>query len=68
MSVTFLQMFDKNRASSAAVLPPPTTTTSLFLKKNPSHVAQADTPKPINLSSPGIPNHFAFAPVAIITE
>ena len=31
-------------ASSIAVSPPPTTPTSLPLKKNPSQVAQADTP------------------------
>ena len=36
--------FVKNKASSAAVFPPPITATSLFLKKNPSHVAHADIP------------------------
>ena len=36
----------KKRASSAAVFPPPITATILFLKKKPSHVAQADKPCP----------------------
>ena len=34
----------KNNASSTAVLPPPITATFLFLKKNASQVAQAETP------------------------
>ena len=54
-------------ASSMAVSPPPTITTFLSRKKNPSHVAQAETPLPLNRSSPGIPSHRADAPVAIIT-
>jgi len=33
-------------ASSMAVSPPPTTPTSTFLKKKPSQVAQAETPRP----------------------
>ena len=41
--------------------------TSFPLKKNPSQTAHALTPKPFNLSSLGMPNHFALAPVDIIT-
>src|SRR5690606_40106573 len=37
------------------------------LKKKPSQTAQADTPNPLYFSSEGNPNHFAVAPVAIIT-
>ena len=59
---------DKNKASSTAVFPPPTTATSLSLKKNPSHVAHAETPNPINSCSPFMFNQFAFAPVAITME
>ena len=36
------------------MLPPPITITSLSRKKNPSQVAQADTPNPRNAASPGI--------------
>ena len=35
------------------MLPPPTTTTSLSRKKNPSQVAQAETPNPRNAASLG---------------
>ena len=43
----------RNVASSIAESPPPTTTISLFLKKNPSHVAQYETPKPCSAFSLG---------------
>jgi hypothetical protein len=49
-------------ASSIAVSPPPTTTTSLPLKKKPSHVAHADTPRPIIRFSASSPRSFADAP------
>src|SRR5690606_39533133 len=49
-----------------AVSPPPTTMTCRSLKKNPSHVAQADTPRPISSFSPGTPSHLAEAPVAMM--
>ena len=39
--------FVRKSASSTAELPPPTTATCFSLKKKPSHVAQADTPKPL---------------------
>ena len=65
---TFLHKFERNNASSTAVLPPPATATVLFLKKKPSHVAHAETPKPINSFSPSMLSHFAFAPVAITIE
>jgi len=49
----------KNIASSTAAFPPPTTATSLSLKKKPSHVAQAETPKPLNSCSDFKFNHLA---------
>ena len=64
---TFVANFVRNVDSSAAESPPPTTTTSLPRKKNPSHVAQADTPFVFNRSSPGMPSHNAEAPVEMIT-
>src|SRR5437660_1215147 len=66
-TVTLLVMFAKKFASSIAVSPPPTVTTSFPLKKNPSQVAQLETPLPLNLVSEGNPSHLAFAPVAMIT-
>src|SRR3989344_5828085 len=54
----------KNRLSSIAASPPPTTATVLSLKKNPSQVAQAETPFPFNLFSLSRPIHLADAPVA----
>src|SRR5438874_1238838 len=42
-------------------------TTSFPLKKNPSQVAQLETPLPLNFVSDGSPSHLAFAPVAMIT-
>src|SRR5437773_6106122 len=65
-TVTLFVMFARNVASSIAVSPPPTVTTSFPLKKNPSQVAQLETPRPLNFVSDGSPSHFAFAPVAII--
>jgi len=35
-------------ASSRALSPPPTTTRSFSLKKQPSQVAQYETPRPVN--------------------
>ncbi len=58
----------KNIASSTAAFPPPTTATSLSLKKKPSHVAQAETPKPLNSCSDFKFSHLACAPVDIIIE
>ena len=46
-------------ASSTAALPPPTTATVLSLKKKPSHVAHAETPKPLNCCSVSKFNHLA---------
>ena len=51
--------FVKNKASSTAVFPPPITATSLSLKKNPSQVAHAEIPKPLNLFSLSILSHLA---------
>ena len=47
--------------------PPPTTMMFWSLKKNPSHVAQVDTPRPMRADSPGTPRSFAEAPVATMT-
>ena len=60
--VTFDAMFDRYSASSTAVLPPPITATGWFLKKKPSQVAHADTPRPLKASSVGKPRYFAEAP------
>jgi hypothetical protein len=63
--------FDANRvryvASSRAVSPPPTTAISLSRKKNPSQVAQAETPRPRRRVSLSSPSHSADAPVATMT-
>ena len=59
MSLTLEANLVKNIASSTAALPPPTTATSLFLKKNPSQVAQAETPKPRKFFSDSKFNHLA---------
>ena len=66
-TVTCDAMFDRYRASSTAVLPPPITATGWFLKKNPSQVAHAETPRPLKASSVGKPRYFADAPVAMIS-
>ena len=65
--VTFVANLVRYVASSIAVSPPPTTTTSRPLKKNPSHVAHAETPKPKYSLSDGKPSSFAEAPVATMT-
>ena len=57
----------RNVASSIAESPPPTTAMSLPRKKNPSHVAHDDTPRPRSLSSPGTPSQRALAPVVMTT-
>src|SRR3989442_13613456 len=64
---TLFVMLARKFASSIAVSPPPTVTTSFPLKKNPSQVAQLETPFPLNLVSDGSPSHLALAPVAMIT-
>src|SRR5207245_7691189 len=65
-TVTLFVMFARNVAFSIDVSPPPTVTTSLPLKKNPSQVAQLDTPLTLNFISHGSPSHLAFAPVVMI--
>src|SRR5437667_2090766 len=60
--------YRKSWTSPAAKTPPPTTTTSRLLKKNPSHVAQALTPRPFRRSSFGRPRYLALAPVAMMTD
>jgi hypothetical protein len=59
MSLTFDANLVKNIASSTAALPPPTTATTCSLKKKPSQVAQAETPKPLNSCSLFKFNHLA---------
>ncbi len=39
----------------------------LVAEEEPSQVAQADTPLPLNASSEGWPRYFAAAPVAMIS-
>ena len=67
MSVTFLQISDKYRASSRALLPPPTIDTSSFLYRAPSHREQKLIPFPSSLSSLVFFNFFGSLPIAIIT-
>ena len=66
-SVTFVAKRVRKFASSIAVSPPPTTTSSLSLKKAPSQVAQAETPRPCSRCSPASPSQRALAPVATMT-
>ncbi len=66
-TVTLLANRVRKRASSRAVSPPPATTISRPLKKNPSQVAQADTPAPMRAFSEESPRNLAEAPVATIT-
>ena len=47
----------KKMASSIAESPPPTMRTFFSLKKNPSQVAQAETPYPISFDSDSRPNN-----------
>jgi hypothetical protein len=54
-------------AQPSAESPPPTTTMFWSLKKNPSQVAQVDTPRPMSSRSPGTPSSLAEAPVATMT-
>ena len=55
-------------ASSNAVSPPPTTAISRSRKKNPSQVAQAETPRPRRRVSESRPSQSADAPVATMTD
>src|SRR5881227_1707178 len=55
MSVTWVAKRVRNSASSMAESPPPITVISLPEKKNPSQVAQDDTPCPISACSLGSP-------------
>ncbi len=55
-TVTELAKRVRKVASSIAVSPPPTTTIALSLKKKPSQVAQAETPKPMSSRSAGRPS------------
>ncbi len=50
-----------------AVSPPPMTAMSCSRKKNPSQVAQYETPRPDSSSSPGRPSLRCCEPVATIT-
>ena len=66
-SVTFDANFVRKIASSSAESPPPTTAIGWPRKKNPSQVAQVDTPWPISARSAGSPSRRADAPVAMIS-
>ena len=66
-SVTLEAKRVRNIASSIAESPPPTTAISLSRKKNPSQVAQLDTPCPISACSLGNPSQRALAPEATIS-
>ena len=65
--MTFVAKRVRKLASSIAESPPPTTTSSFSLKNAPSHVAQAETPRPWSRCSPGSPSQRALAPVATTT-
>src|SRR5688572_12514283 len=67
-TLTDLPNFVRNVASSSAVSPPPTTTMSSPLKNGPSHVAQYDTPLPLNCCSDGMPSLRGEAPVHTMTD
>ena len=66
MMVTVLANFVRKVASSIAESPPPTTIIFLSRKKNPSQVAQVDSPCPKSSRSEGRPNVRADAPEATI--
>ena len=67
MTVTFDANFVRKIASSIAESPPPTTAIGRPRKKNPSQVAQVDTPWPISARSDGRPSSRADAPVAMMS-
>jgi hypothetical protein len=56
----------RKMASSIAESPPPTTAIGFSRKKNPSHVAQVETPWPRRRCSDGSPSIRAVAPVVTI--
>ena len=66
-TLTLVANLVRKVASSIAVSPPPTTTSSLPRKKNPSQVAQVETPCPMRRPSPGTPIFRAEAPEAMIS-
>ena len=67
MTVTWVAKRVRKVASSMAESPPPMTVISLPEKKNPSQVAQEETPCPISACSFGSPSQRAEAPLAMIT-
>src|SRR6266705_6608553 len=66
MMVTSVAKRVRKRASSIAESPPPITLIGLLLKKNPSQVAQEETPCPLRACSLGIASQRADAPLAMI--
>ena len=66
-TVTLVANFVRNSASSMAESPPPTTAISLPRKKNPSQVAQVDTPWPRRRASLGSSSISERAPVLTMT-
>ena len=65
--VTLLAKRERNVASSIAESPPPTTAISWSRKKNPSQVAQVESPCPTNSYSLGSSNMTERAPVETMT-
>ena len=65
--VTLLAKRVRNVASSTAESPPPTTAMCWSRKKNPSHVAHHETPRPESSSSRGSPSLRYADPIAKIT-
>jgi hypothetical protein len=66
--ITLFAIFDRYIAVVIAVFPPPTTKTSLSLQKDPSHIAQKETPLPINSEKLSRFNFLGCVPVATITD
>ena len=67
ITYTFDANFVRNVASSIAESPPPTTAITRSRKKNPSQVAQYETPRPDSRDSPSMPILRGAEPVAKMT-
>ena len=68
ITVTLRPNLARNSASSSAESPPPMTAMSWSRKKNPSHVAQVESPWPRRRRSASRPSISDWAPVETITE
>ena len=67
ITFTSVANFVRKVDSSMAESPPPTTAIFLPRKKNPSQVAQVETPCPISFLSDSMPISLAEEPVEMIT-